>query len=159
MALSPQTSLLAQERAASTQRTGGTELFVSPQPIDDASIFSTKWGGFAGPALEVSRRFGDTSGRFGVAQIIARVFPAYKSFVMNVEKSDPGAGLSFSFGPYPSDALTYKSNRVVEHKTSAQNEGLGTYHSSLKKNGSPTAVIVANRKGGKSEPPAQSIRN
>jgi len=130
-----------------TYGSGGSEIFVSPQPIDTANIFSTKWPGLAGPAIEVSHRDGGTSGRFAVAEIIARVFPAYRSFVTGVEKSDPGAGFSFTPGPYPKDALTYKSNRVVEYKTPPQSEGLGTY-SSLSKNGSPingVAMLVGQR--------------
>lgn len=78
---------------------------------------------------------------FDIAQIIARVFPAFKSFVISVEKSDPAAGFSFTSGPYPRDSLTYKSNRVVEFKTPAQTDGLGTY-SWLKKNGSPIEGVA-----------------
>jgi hypothetical protein len=105
-------------------------------------MFAAGRGGFAGPAIELSDRDGGTSGRFDVAEIIARVFPTYKAFVTAVIESGPAS--SFTFGPYPKDALTYKSKTVVEYKTPAQTDGLGT-HSSLTKNGSPiygVAILV-----------------
>jgi hypothetical protein len=109
-------------------------LYVGPQPIDESRIGHS---GFAGPIIEISNTFGNTSGRFDVARIIARVFPAYKSTAYKLlEGFDPATG-SLAFGPYPKDLLTYKGNRVVEYKTPAQTDGLGTYHSSIKKNSSP----------------------
>ena len=69
-----------------TYGSGGVALFVSPQPIDTANLFSADRSGFLGPAIEVSHRFGDTSGRFDVAEVIARVFPDYKAFVSEVMK-------------------------------------------------------------------------
>ena len=64
---------------------------------------------------------------------MAHVFPAYKGFVTDVTSM---FDQKFSFGPYPKDTLTCKSKAVVEYKTPAQTEGLGT-HSWLKKNDSP----------------------
>lgn len=124
-----------------TYGSGGDALFVSPEPIDTANLFSPGWRGFAGPAIEISHRFGDTSGRFEVAEIIARVFPTYKAFVTGVME---GFDLSFTFGPYPEDTLTYKSKAMVEYQTPPQADGLGT-HSRLNKNGSPidgVAILV-----------------
>jgi hypothetical protein len=127
-----------------TYGSGGDTLFVSPKPIDTANIFSTDQSGFTGPAIEIARSFGDTSGRFAVAEIIARIFPAYKAFVTGVMKEfDPPAS-RFTFSPYPEDTLTYKSEKVVEYKTPAQADGLGTYWA-LKKNGGPiegVAILV-----------------
>ena len=122
-----------------TYGSGGQSLVVSPQPIDAVSIFSTKWGGFAGPAIAVSFDFGEGSGLFQVVRIIARVFPAYRSFVTGVmEGFDQD---SYTFGPYSTDVLIYKSQRLVEYKTPAQTEGLGT-HSWFKKNGSPIEGVA-----------------
>jgi hypothetical protein len=67
-----------------TYGSGGTALFVTPQPIDVTNMFSGGRSGFSGPAIEISHRSGDTSGRFDVAEMIARVFPAYKAFVTGV---------------------------------------------------------------------------
>jgi hypothetical protein len=123
-----------------TYGSNGNALFVSPQPIDTAKIFSNGGSGFPGPAIEISHRYGGTSGRFEVAEIIARVFPAYKSFADGVMKE--GVGQPLTFGPYPKDTLTYKSKTVVEYQTPAQADGLGT-HSALKKNsGSIDGVAI-----------------
>jgi len=120
---------------------GGDALFVSPQPIDTTNTFSSVRRGIAGPAIAISRRFGDTSGRFDVAEIIARVFPTYRAFVTGViEMFDLPAG-SFTFGPYPEDKRAYKSNTVVEYSTPAQADGLGTY-SWLKKDASPSDGVA-----------------
>jgi hypothetical protein len=57
---------------------------------------------------------------------------------------DAGLGRPLKFDPYPKGALTYRSNTVVEYRTPAQTDGLGT-HSWLKKNGSPiegVAILV-----------------
>jgi hypothetical protein len=124
-----------------TYGSGGESLSISPEPIDSAGIFSTKSSGFSGSAIEVSRRYGDTSGRFDVARIIARVFPAYKSTAYKFLEGFDSATNSLAFGPYPRDALTYNSNRVVEYKTPAQTEGLGT-QSWLKMNGRPIEGVA-----------------
>jgi hypothetical protein len=117
----------------------GDGLAVSPEPIDTTQRFSADWKGFAGPAIEISHSFGGTSGRFTVAEIIARVFPDYKAFATHVAAEFPQN--PFTVGPYPNDVLTYKSKTMVEYKTPALTEGLGT-RSSLKKNGSPIEGVA-----------------
>jgi len=127
-----------------TYGSSGSTLYVSPEPIKSSDLFSANWKGFAGPVIEISDEIGDTSGRFGVARIIARVFPAHQSFVRDViaEGIDPAS--SFPSGPYPSDKLTYRSKEIVEFETPANTEGLGT-DSWLLKNGDPifgVAILV-----------------
>jgi hypothetical protein len=108
----------------------GYALFLSPTPID---LSSNRW--FTGPAIEVNHLTGDNSGRYEVAEIIARVFPDYRALaIRNTESID----LTLPTGPYAKDVLKYKSRRVVEYTTPAQTEGLGT-HSWLRKNNSPIA--------------------
>ena len=124
-----------------TNGSGGDALFVSPQPIDTANLFSANRGGLSGPAIEISHRFGDTFGRFSVAEVIARVFPDYRAFVTGVTE---GFDLPITFGPYPKDILTYKGKTLVEYTTPAQTEGLGT-QSWLRENASPisgAAILV-----------------
>jgi hypothetical protein len=58
----------------------GSNLFVSPDAIDSKTLLSVDWKGFAGQVIEISVSSGGTSGRFEVAKVIARVFPAYKAF-------------------------------------------------------------------------------
>jgi hypothetical protein len=81
-------------------------------------------------------RSAETSGRFDVAAIIARVFPAHRDFVARVLAEGTFPGLSFPSGPYPEDKLSYRSAENVEYETPAQTDGLGTY-SGLKKNADP----------------------
>jgi hypothetical protein len=114
----------------------GNTLYVSPDPINSAIFFSDHWHGFSGPAIQLSISVGDTSGRFEVAAIIARVFPAHRKFVRDViaEKIEPAS--EFPFGPYPKDKLAYKGHDLVEYETPAQTDGLGT-ESRLLKNADP----------------------
>jgi hypothetical protein len=68
-----------------TYGSNGEALYVSPNPIRAADVLSTtKWKGFTGPAIEASFLYGDTSGRFDVARMIARVFPGYRKFLQKV---------------------------------------------------------------------------
>jgi hypothetical protein len=122
----------------------GAVLYVTPEPIDTKNIFSSTRPKFSGPAIQVTSQVGDTSGRFDVAAIVARVFPAYRSFVTGVIEGFSQPASSFPSGPYPTDSLTYKGNRVVEYRTPAHTEGLGT-HSWLEKNAAPidgVAILV-----------------
>jgi len=119
-----------------------SSLFVATQPIkgmDD--LFSSTWGGFTGPAIQVSVIFGDTSGRFEVARFIARLFPAQKAFVQSVIKEELEPASDFPFGPYPKDKLTIRSDEVVEYQTPPNSEGLGTMRG-LKKNDNPIDGVV-----------------
>lgn len=118
---------------------GGSHVYVSPQPIDEKHIFDSNQ--FTGPAVQISVRFGSTSGRFAVADIIARVFPAYRAFAANVKKEFEDPANPYTFAPYPNDRLTYRSKSVVEYRTPAEAEGLGT-RSSLSKNNSPIEGVA-----------------
>ena len=110
----------------STYGSNGSSLFVSSDPIDSEMLFSGKWKGFSGQAIQISFSFGDTSGRFEVAGVIARVFPAYKQFVGDVIAGGIRPASDFPFGPYPHDKLHYCAKNVVEFETPANTEGLGT---------------------------------
>jgi len=124
-----------------TYGSNGTSLYVSPDPINVADLFSTNWKGFAGPVVQISYEYGDTSGRFGVAKTIARVFPAHKAFVEKVIAEGIEPASSFPFGPYPADALTYRTENVVEFATPPRAEGLGTA-SRLQKNDIPIIGVA-----------------
>jgi hypothetical protein len=117
-----------------TYGSSGTTLFVSPDPIDSAKTLRNGFSS-AGSAIELALRDGGTSGRFSVAQIIARVFPAHMDFANGVIAEGLVPVNTFQFGPYPADILTYKSDEVVEYETPAYADGLGTYLG-LKKNAS-----------------------
>jgi hypothetical protein len=119
----------------------GSSLYVSPQPIVPTDLLSTNWGGFGGPIIEITAEDGDTSGRFGVAATIARVFPAHREFVDKVMAERIWPASSFVFGPYPADRLIYRSNEAVEYQTPGNADGLGT-ESRLKKNATPISGVA-----------------
>ncbi len=108
----------------------GAALFVGPRPIVNSS---SGWDGLGGAAMEVDDISGENSGRYQIAEVIAGVFPAYRWFARGVWDLD----LPLLSGPYPKDALTWRSNTVVEYRTPAQTEGLGNFQSQLGKNDLP----------------------
>jgi len=119
----------------------GIVLYVSPQEISTDNLFSSTWSGFTGPVIEVAWESGDTSGRFGVAHVIARVFPAYRAFAERVIDEELEPADSFPFAPYPKDKLLYRNKRVVEYQTPANTDGLGT-NSKLKKGANPISGVA-----------------
>jgi hypothetical protein len=125
----------------STYGSNGSSLFVSSEPIKSSELFSVDWKGFRGSVIQVSTLNGDTSGRFEVARIIARVFPAHRAFVDDVlaEKVEPAS--DFPAGPFLTDRLTYHGTYCVEYWTPANTEGLGS-ESRLKKSDEPISGVA-----------------
>ncbi len=119
-----------------TYGSNGSSLYISPEPIKSADVFSTEWQGFAGPVIQLSNSDGDTSGRFEVASIIAKIFPAHMDFVRDVIAEGIEPASSFPTLSYPKDKLTYLSKEIVEYQTPGGTEGLGT-ESKLKVNSKP----------------------
>jgi hypothetical protein len=119
-----------------TYGSDGSNLFVSPDAIDSKTLLSVDWKGFTGPAIQISDFSGGTSGRFAVAKVIARVFPAYKQFAQNVIAEGIEPASDFPFGPYANDKLTDRGTNIVEFETPANMNGLGT-DSRLLPNASP----------------------
>jgi hypothetical protein len=122
----------------------GDVLFLSPKPV---SHDMSGWQGLEGSAIEINHLFGGTSGRYEIAQIVARVFPAYRAFAIRAVE---GFDLPMPFGPYPKDTIKHKGNTVVEYKTPAQTEGLGNFNSWLGRNDTPIigAVILVGKPPG-----------
>lgn len=121
---------------------GGSATFVTPEPIDLESMLSGDWRSFAGPAVEIDNRYGGTSGRDSVAKVIARVFPKYRAFVQSVVEMFEFLEPEMIFGPYPSDRLVYRSDRVVEFRTPPNSEGLGTMTSRFRPNQKPIQGVA-----------------
>ena len=119
-----------------TYGSNGGSLYVSAKPLDPDLLFSREWKGISGPAVQLSVSIGDTSGRFEVAEIIARVFPTHMSFAKRVIAEGLQPASSFPTGPYPSDKLTYKTKELVEYTPPPDRDGLGT-ESHLIKNSDP----------------------
>jgi hypothetical protein len=124
-----------------TYGSSGSSLYISPQPINATIVFSDNWKGFSGPVIQVSAEDGDTSGRFGVARTIARVFPSHKAYVRKVIAEGIEPASDFPSGPYPKDQLIYKNKEIVEYQTPAQTDGLGTM-SRLQKNTDPIRGVA-----------------
>jgi hypothetical protein len=105
----------------------GDALWLSPQPINR---HVPGWNGFPGPAIEIYHISSGASGMYDVAEILARVFGEYKDqaapVLALIDRPVPS-------GPYPKDALTYRSKSVVEFRTPPQAEGLGTHLTWLRK--------------------------
>jgi hypothetical protein len=114
----------------------GAFLLVAPQPIKGDDLLLSPERGPTGPAVQAGVSSGETSGRFEVARIIARVFPKERAFVRNIIKEGIEPASDFPFGPYPNDKLTYRGDRIVEYQTPPRSEGLGTI-SRLKANDYP----------------------
>jgi hypothetical protein len=108
-------------------------LFVAPRPIEAQGAFP---GGIAGSVIQVDNIDGGTSGRFAVAEVIARVFPARRSFVQSVIDLFDQPANTYTFGPFPSDKLIVQNERLVQFQTLPRSEGLGTM-SRLKANDDP----------------------
>jgi len=115
-----------------TYGSNGANLFLSPVPINGPDLFSGSWKGFSGPAIQISVSDSGTSGRFEVAAVIARVFPAHQSFVKDVISEGIEPASSFPTGRYPNDKLTYLNQEKVEFETPANTDGLGTRSRLLK---------------------------
>lgn len=128
-----------------TYGSAGANLYVTSVPIETAKVLAYQWKGFSGQVIQVSYEYGDTSGRFGVAETVARVFPAFTAFVHNViaqNDSIGGAPLSFHSGPYPHDKLKYLNNHTVEYETPANTKGLGTFYE-VQPNSEPIFGVAA----------------
>jgi hypothetical protein len=119
----------------------GIFLFVSPLPIKGDDLFGQNWAGLAGSAVQVDNIDGSTSGRFEVAEVIARVFPARRSFVQNVIDLFDQPASRYEYGPYPKDKLIRQTDRLVEYQTPPRSEGLGTVYR-LKPNDDPVDGVA-----------------
>jgi hypothetical protein len=113
----------------------GSVLYVTPEPMQGSPRIS-------GPVVEIDYMSADNgSGRYDIAQILARVFPEQKPFVQSViDRLDPPTS-ELKFGPFPNDKLLKQTDRFVEYQTPPHAEGLGTM-SQLKANDDPIDGVV-----------------
>ena len=92
---------------------GGYALYLSPHPFDRTL---TEWKGFEGPAIQVNHITAENSGGYQIAEVMARVFPAYRALARRVWEA---IDYPLPSRPYPHDTLTYRSQRIVEFRTPA----------------------------------------
>lgn len=100
----------------------GWSLFVTPDPNDTASLA----GGLAGPAVQLSRSEGDTSGRFEAAALAAGLFPQAAGFVRRVEAERLVPESYFASRLAATDRIARRGDDVVLYETPAAATGLGT---------------------------------
>ena len=113
----------------------GDILIVSATPVRASALLRSN-SGLKGPAIQLTIRSGETSGRFEVAEIAARLFPSKRDFVQRVIDEDIQPASDFPFGPYPADIVTRRSDADVEFVTPPHRSGMGT-KSRLAEGGEP----------------------
>jgi hypothetical protein len=101
----------------------GSTFLVRPEPFDENNPFPLSE--IAGRVVMIDSIEGESSGRVEVAQVIARVFPKHMGFVKGVIDLFDFVASEITYGPYPTDKLTYRSDEVVEYVTPANSTGLG----------------------------------
>jgi hypothetical protein len=99
-----------------TYGSAGTSFTVSPYSVKYDNLDTLN-----GPFIKVTQLSGETSGRFRVARVIARVFPTQKAFADGVIQEGIEPASDFPFGPYPTDTLKYHGDVTVEFQTPADN--------------------------------------
>ena len=100
----------------------GWSLFVTPAPNDIVSLAS----GLAGPAIQLSRSEGGTSGRFEAAALASGLFPDAAGFVQRVEAEKLMPPAFFASRLAPTDRIARRGADVVLYETPAATAGLGT---------------------------------
>ena len=98
----------------------GTLLIVTPERRSFEDIHDLR-----GPAVQLSLSFGGTSGRFAVAEAIARLFPHHMEFARRVE-AEGMFDQPLPSGPFPADRLERVSANIVRFTTPPGAAGLGT---------------------------------
>jgi len=121
----------------------GESLLVSPTPLNSDKLLAGNDNGFSGPAIQISVSLGETSGRFEVARVIARVFPQRQSFVRALIEAHDGLlnDSDVVYGPFETDKLVRSDRNTVEFQTPANTDGLGTM-SRLRKSADPISGVV-----------------
>ena len=110
-----------------TYGSNGSTICVSPDQLNRTLLFAKDRKGFKGPIVQLSNNYGGTSGRWAVGSMIARIFPAYHSFVTAVQNMgfDPST-TNFAVGRYSTDTLHYVNQHSVEYTTPPHTPGVGT---------------------------------
>jgi hypothetical protein len=103
----------------------GSHLYVVPSDVG-GEILDRPGKVSRGLAVVASTAIGDTSGRFTVAEIAARIFPRAKPFVERVMQEGLDDPNEFVFSPWQNDAIRRLSDFAVSYTTPARTQGLGT---------------------------------
>jgi uncharacterized protein YecT (DUF1311 family) len=101
----------------------GSTLYITPHRLADAILDRPKKVA-AGPVVIKSIFLGDTSGRYELYRISARIFARARAFIERVEGLDEAK--RYTYKPWPDDTLKYLSDFAVSYVTPARSVGLGT---------------------------------
>jgi hypothetical protein len=102
----------------------GSMLIVTPQRLGARELLGHDSHPLRGPGVQSTVSLGGTSGRFEVARIIARAFPAQMDFARRVAAE--GLDDPLPSGPYPTDRMVRLRPTAVGYRTPAGRQGLGT---------------------------------
>jgi hypothetical protein len=111
---------------ANLEGSSGWFTIVALEPLDPTVLLDPKKHPLQGPAIQISQNYGGTSGRFEVAQLIARYFPQRRAFLHSVIKEGIEPASHFPSGAFKTDRLVSQRPNIVEYLTPAGREGLGT---------------------------------
>ena len=102
----------------------GSGLVVTPEKLTPAAFFKQPQFSTKGYGVELAYRYGGTSGRWAVAEAIARYFPRHRDFIQhNFQGLEIGPLPS---GPYPQDRFTERTDKLVQYITPPLTKGAGT---------------------------------
>ncbi|MDO9336920.1 MAG: hypothetical protein Q7T61_11015 [Caulobacter sp.] len=100
----------------------GAGLYVTPEPHGEA-LFDLP-APLTGPIVQVHFSYSGTSGRFEVARVIARLFPARKAFADAVLAEDT-VSEGIVFGPFRTDRTSLLNDHEARFETPAGQDGMG----------------------------------
>ncbi|MDZ5646899.1 hypothetical protein [Nitrospirillum sp. BR 11828] len=103
----------------------GLQLLVTANPLVSPDLIKAAQH-IEGPALQLAWLDGDTSGRFEVAKVAARLFPVAKDYVQGVIDEGLADKSDFIWGPYPTDTVVRHSPTSVDFVTPVGQKGSGT---------------------------------
>lgn len=102
----------------------GSGLVVTPEKLIPGEFFKQHQFSTKGYGVELAFDYGGTSGRWAVAEAIARYFPRHRSFIQeNFQGLNVGPLPS---GPYPRDRFTRRTDKLVQYTTPPLTKGGGT---------------------------------
>jgi len=122
-------------------------LLVAPH-LPPLKSFSTAYHHLTTAAVVAEHMFGGTSGRFGVADVLARFFPHQRTFVRALQLGDVSHTFHPVYHPYDADRLSRKADRLVEFVTPTFANCIGTTWW-LRENGMPVRGALIIERGGK----------
>jgi hypothetical protein len=114
-------------------RAEGSSLVVTPEPLSADNDRNPN-----GPGVVLLSPNGwNGLGVSLVVDVAVRVFPAKKKFLQRLMAHWDMDKSFHTFGPYPDDILTRRSDTDVEYETPANKDGMGTLFGWLEKNADP----------------------